>query len=254
MSGRDLFIEAQCLEKAPVVTFLEEQLVSLPSEFHVSYFGGGERPVKRPQFETANREYFHEYLRQKEYGVALFGDGFSLMAWARDGLPSRLLLHVRKMHPERIGQVPALFELFDKMGMVYVRASLYDEEDARNGYSFRHTVSSPSTGHGWVGRDFRRYVPGLYWQNYLSDSYAEQHGIRIAELAAELGVRPVRLTHGFLLRLYESPLDWREHASRIDEIVFNTPGFFSKRRVSIPEFVPLRESIEVLGRIEREWP
>ncbi len=64
----------------------------------------------------------------------------------------------------------------------------------------------------WVGRNARKWLPGLYWLNLISAEMAMHHGIPLDSLAA--ASRQYRdLGNGqYLFRLYDHPEDWKDSA------------------------------------------
>ena len=228
-------------------------LCELPSEFRVSHFGGGERPVRKPNFEISNRRRFDEYLRRHENSVVLFGDGLHVDTHPRKNGLSELSWHVRKLPFKRLAQFHDVFAYLDDIGCLYAFAVLFEEWVCKNGYPFRF-AGSTSTNHNWVGRDCQKYVPGLYWMNYFSDSYAEQHTIDTSRLGTDLRIEPVRLSRGWLLKLYDHPCDWAQHLPHVDAVTLNTPGFFSMRRVDLPEVVEPQKITEFIAESNLKWP
>ncbi len=108
--------------------------------------------------------------------------------------------------------------------------------------------------HGWFGRDYTRYIPGLYWRNYFSHQYAEEHGLDVTGLAARMNWKLSEMSGGWLLHLYDSPEAWRDEAQKVDDFLFDTPGFFSKRRLEVPASVSPRQTAALVERLGREWP
>jgi len=138
--------------------------------------------------------------------------------------------------------------------ILYGYAGMAREIDHRNGYTVRLVESGSGCGHGWVGRDYDRYVPGLYWLNVFPHEYIARHALDIAGLAARTGGKVHEFDWGVVLQLYESPELWVDKADRIDEIIYDTPGFFSKRRVDIPATIHLRDTIGLIKELGEAWP
>jgi hypothetical protein len=83
----------------------------------------------------------------------------------------------------------------------------------------------------WVGRDTRRYIPGLYWWTLLPASLAEQHGVPLSILvqAAQEHIEFEGQQH--LLRFYKKPEDWRSAASSMTELYRSCPGIFDVEKL-----------------------
>lgn len=66
-----------------------------------------------------------------------------------------------------------------------------------------------------VGRDFSKYLPGLFWLNFFGKPYLNAIGTkRVATTPARV---VERLKTGILVEIYEDPLLWNEEPSRILE-------------------------------------
>jgi hypothetical protein len=102
----------------------------------------------------------------------------------------------------------------------------------------------------WVGRDTRRYIPGLYWWTLLPASLAEQHGIPLSILvrAAQEHIELEGQQH--LLRFYESPEDWRS-AAVMGELYHSCPGIFDVEKLR-PKLRGMTNFLEI-NAILHDW-
>ena len=102
----------------------------------------------------------------------------------------------------------------------------------------------------WVGRDTRRYIPGLYWWTLLPASLAEQHGIPLSILvrAAQEHIGLEGQQH--LLRFYESPEDWRS-AAVMGELYHSCPGIFDVEKPR-PKLQGMTNFLEI-NAILHDW-
>ena len=124
--------------------------------------------------------------------------------------------------------VPEMHGLFAELAELDVRfgyACAHEEREHRN-----RVVRKMSYGvhEGWVGRDFSRYLPGLYWLTVIPVDLQQRLGVsvdRLRDLALELKLLSNR---NWLVRLYEEPQGWRNEAPRVDAWCATTPGAFSK--------------------------
>jgi hypothetical protein len=108
--------------------------------------------------------------------------------------------------------------------------------------------------HAWFGRDFRRYVPGLYWLNYFEAGYLRERGVDLQEIILVLPGKLTNLQNGIVLQLYEKPSDWQQYSSQVDDVLSRANGFFSRRRVVLPPVTTLREVFDVSAQIDKQWP
>jgi hypothetical protein len=87
-----------------------------------------------------------------------------------------------------------------------------------------------NTIESWVGRDTRRYVPGLYWWTLLPASLAEQHGIPLSTIAGAAREHIELEGQQHLFRFYEKPRDWQS-AAVMAELYRSLPGVFDVEKL-----------------------
>jgi hypothetical protein len=106
-------------------------------------------------------------------------------------------------------------------------ACVAEERERRNRIT---TKLGANTIESWVGRDTRRYVPGLYWWTLLPASLAEQHGIPLSTVvgAAQEHIELEGRQH--LLRFYEKPEDWQS-AAVMAKLYHSLPGVFDVEKL-----------------------
>ena len=106
-------------------------------------------------------------------------------------------------------------------------ACVAEEREHRNRITTKLGVN---TIHSWVGRDTRRFVPGLYWWTLLPASLAEQHGIPLSTIvgAAQEHIELDGQQH--LLRFYEKPEDWQS-AAVMAELYRSLPSVFDVEKL-----------------------
>lgn len=224
----------------------------MPPGLEPLYFSKSERLRRRPDCRTGNAAALDTYLAsQRDYYFHAATYKLCVFHWPRSG--TQLQFFVRSA-AQGTDLLTPLFSALDSQAMVYAYAGMDGEIDHRNGYLMRYTNTEGGFVHGWLGRDFHHHVPGLYWLNYFSREYTRKHSIDIADLAQRTGGTATELPNGHMLRLHDSPLEWDSRAEKIDDVIFETPGFFSKRRVTIPESVHTLEANRVIGEFGRQWP
>ncbi|PIV31053.1 MAG: hypothetical protein COS35_03360 [Zetaproteobacteria bacterium CG02_land_8_20_14_3_00_50_9] len=82
----------------------------------------------------------------------------------------------------------------------------------------------------WVGRDLSKYIPGLYWQTYISVDLAKEHSFDLAK-ACQIAEESTDYEKGVLLRFFEDPLDWNQYAEKLDNLCLTMDGVFSIKEV-----------------------
>jgi hypothetical protein len=107
-----------------------------------------------------------------------------------------------------------------------------------------------NTMESWVGRDPRKYVPGLYWWTLLPASLAKQHGIPLSILvdAAQEHIELEGEQH--LLRFYEKPEDWQS-AAFMAELYRSCPGIFDVEKLR-PKLQGVETFLEI-NAILHDW-
>lgn len=253
----NLLIEANFEKKADVLRFPLDGLAELPEPVRPTHFGMEERPRRRPANEIANTERFHRFVRSARGGFYLYGAGCTFEISPDHVRPEEppwseivFLAHLKGFRPA-LGK--AIMEIFFRFGAVYGFGADWDEYDERNGYTLQFI--DKGSVHGFLGRDFRRYVPGLYWLNYFSDDYRNDKGMEVGDIAEELGGTVLTTPGGTILQLYNGPADWRERNDAVCRIIDETPNVFSKRDVEFPTGVTRMEYIHGdASNFEDPWP
>lgn len=109
------------------------------------------------------------------------------------------------------------------VGIIFGYACCEAELYWRNNIYVRFAGGSSKT---WVGRDYQKYIPGLYWTTLISEDLASQHGVSLADLAADAVEHEQISGGGHMFRFYNRPEDWSSHKTRIDQLCSSMPGFF----------------------------
>ncbi len=237
----------------PVVAWAHSRFDQLPDDLAPTHFADSEHMVRKPTHSIANERCFSEFLRLHGGSGFYHGRRCSYDVTPYDNRPSEITLwgDAEDERFPRLGE--RLLELWEPLGMIYAFAGTWDEYRARNGYELQRPGGRSRSG--FYGRDFRRYVPGLFWLNYFSDQYASQQSIDLEGIVADLGGRLFRLAHGWGLRLYDQPTDWSHRSEEVQRRIRNTPGFFQKPPLELPLGLSPREELDwVHENIGLRWP
>lgn len=248
-------------DSQPIVRWLDGG-ADMPDEVRLQYFGDGERPVRKPSFLISDGNRYREHLRRREHGVTLFGDGFFVCASPGPVRP-RIELYpieqgcreVTKRARERrlLAHAERVLRHFVNRGLLYGRAGCWDEWRARNLFEFYVAWSTqPCTTP--VGRDIHKYLPGLYWVNYLSREFKAQHQLDLDSIARELDVPLFDWLGGYFLRLYDTPDQWESHRDQVTAVIERHPGIFAISRIERPppDLGPRAEQ-EYSSRVLSKW-
>lgn len=77
----------------------------------------------------------------------------------------------------------------------------------------------------WVGRDPKKYVPGLYWWTLLPAALAQQHHVSL-EAVKKVAIEHVEIeVSQHLFRFYDQPQDWQS-AAAVEALRASQPGIF----------------------------
>lgn len=251
MTEYDASLSAYFAEPAGVLRWEREALSRLPDDFRPTHFGLGERPIWKSANAIENRERFEAFLSAHQCGW-LYGDGFAVDVTVFDDLWSEICVWGTTADPRLRKYGRQLFETWDRYGAVYGYGAETAERRARNGYKVH--LASGGTSEGWFGRDMRRYVPGLYWLNYFSWDYLNEHPLNLEAIARDLEAQVFPADRGFVLQLYERPDEWRAKLEDVQRVIDRTPGMFSRTGIEVPQGLPGLEHLAWAERIFRQWP
>lgn len=105
-----------------------------------------------------------------------------------------------------------------------------------------------------IGEDISRYVPGLYWMNYLSRGFQKERKVDLRS-AIELANCVDEDERGVILKMFDHPFDWEQHTKSIDDVLAESQSFFSMRNVANPpDNLSLAEYSRFQRSISIDWP
>jgi hypothetical protein len=126
-------------------------------------------------------------------------------------------------------QAKALADQLGRANAVFGYVAEWDERLHRNRLTKKASYGLDET---WVGRDWRRYVPGVYWLTLVSERLLQMHSVPVEPLLAAAKSEIAKLDNGsYIFRFFESANEWRSEAQRLDDLCENVPGFFAISRV-----------------------
>lgn len=224
----------------------------MPCGIEFKYFGGGERPRKRPEFEIANKEQYQKHIVKCEYSPTLFAD----TCWTRvslfDQVPSDITIYDYNEKKDRhIEHAKAILRHFANLGAYFGAACRWDE------WSERHLLKWGNGNSAPVGKDTMKYVPGLYYATYISDAYAQERGVDLAFISQELSAEIEPWPSGKYIQLYRHADDWAEANEKISAFLAANSAFFGIRRLFHPDQLPADlswpERFQRVSEITRDW-
>jgi len=125
---------------------------------------------------------------------------------------------------DKVAQI--LMNRFAGFKTLYAYACEFDERKHQN-----RVVVKKSYGihEQWVGRDFTKYLPGIYWLNLVPGSLLERHGIDVQSIESVSILFEKSEDDKYLFQLYPESGDWKSHTKSIDSWRLNTSGVFFKK-------------------------
>ncbi len=123
-----------------------------------------------------------------------------------------------------------LMKMLATFPVIYAYASQIEEREHQN----RIVVKKPYGIHeAWVGRDFNRYLPGMYWLNLIPKSLLTKHGVTAKEINSIAISCEKSNNKNYLIQLYSSSIDWVDQVAKVDKWREDTPGVFYKQTAEI---------------------
>lgn len=107
----------------------------------------------------------------------------------------------------------------------YAYACQFEEREHQNRITAK---KSYGTEEMWVGRDYRRYLPGIYWLNLIPKSLLEKHNIPEATISSLAVSCELIEDRTYLVQLYPSSENWKQRTDELDVWREVTPGVFNK--------------------------
>lgn len=226
-------------------------LAEFPSTLAPLYFSESEKLSPRPACAVSNKRELSRYLSRGKPWFLFHGDGYYVDLQASAGPYDVVLLFARSMS-QHMATSRFLSSVLSAT-LVYGNAALAAEHEHRNGHEIL-VNETRKPAHLWLGQDFRRYVPGLYWGNAFSHEYVSAHSIDLGAITSRLGAQVVAMENGVWFELYDTPEKWIQHSDGVDKFLAESPAFFSKQDVELPNTVAARELVTLLGHIGQRWP
>ena len=208
------------------------ELLQLPSEIRPTHYGLTERPRRSPESSLNDMPRTRRFLDAHGTWFWLYGSRltYEFMRTTWGGLSWRVVGLETDTRFTRFGDT--IVQLMDNFHATHGLGACWNEYESRHGYQI--DFIDGGCEQDLCGRDFHRYVPGLYWMNYFSNAYCEAMQIDVPALVKALDGDVLKMRSGIRLRLYDKPTDWKLHASKVADVIHETKGFFSIRNVVIP--------------------
>lgn len=134
-----------------------------------------------------------------------------------------------------------------KLNLLYGYACRPDERAHRN----RIVAQKKYGAHeAWVGRDFRKWLPGVYWINVIPCGLLECHGLSIEEFNSIAHSIELIENRNYLVELYASPDQWLSNSDKIDDWCEGRGGVFGRAQAK-HDLDQAQNFIEASGVLDR---
>jgi hypothetical protein len=233
MSEAMLYFDDKCFEA------VIEALLRLPEPLRPNRFRRDEG-VPKPNDVITDVPRFRTFLDKGLNGAFLYAERI-IYGFFNAG-PGEFYLYVTDLDAQNAS---ILMHDLGGLGVSFGYAAEIAERCHRNRLVKK---ASYGTEEAWVGRNWHRYIPGLYWLTVIPESLAKQHEVPLETLKrAALAVEEP--TPGvWLLKFYESSEHWLAHSGQLDRLCEEIPGIFaiSCVRPAFEEAKTFLETAEVL--------
>ena len=192
---------------------------ALPKELRPLYFSNDETEVASKTNLIEDSKRFSAFVEAQKYGFFLRSHNISYNIRT---VPQKAVICDGFLDVE-YGLATEFLAQMTAAKPVFGFACVPEEREWRNRVIVRlgnNTIES------WVGRDTRKYVPGLYWTTLMSHALAMRHGISIPDLKRN-AIECKCIGDFHLFRFYENPNDWLANKGKMDELCLLSAGIFS---------------------------
>ena len=110
----------------------------------------------------------------------------------------------------------------------YAYACKYEEREHQNRITSKKSYGTEEV---WVGRNYSRYLPGIYWLNLIPKSLLEKHCVSEKAISSMALSCDLFGGQNYLVQLYPGSDGWQERVEEIDVWRETTPGVFYKAKV-----------------------
>lgn len=109
--------------------------------------------------------------------------------------------------------------------LCYAYACQFEEREHQNRITAKKSYGTEEI---WVGRDYRRYLPGLYWLNLIPKTLLEMHKIPLPAISSIAESCELIGEKNYLVQLYPSSETWRQRAEKVNTWRKAATGVFEK--------------------------
>lgn len=221
----------------------------LPTPVRPVYFTEDEGKIVKANVLSDERR-FEGFLKENTLGFHLYSEdrqtSIDLSLWSTSYNEVNLDLEFE----DHAKYVTDFIRCLVEHGPIYGFACDLEERKHRNYHVMK---IAPWTFNHYIGRDLKKYIPGVYWYTLVSDGLLERHGVSLADLSAE-AVSTEKLGDGslYLHKFYDRADEWKQNTRRLDDLCERVPGMFSRRAAD--DMFKEAKSYKEHGEIRDLWP
>lgn len=261
MGKQNVLIQGCFEDPKPLRDWITDCPKTMPVALRPTTYGHHEVPSKRNSKPIADYKVFSQEAQQTEFGLFLHGKN-AVVHWTHgEGtlwsecqlwFKSKLWFESACI-ADAASYCEQLLSEWSDIDCYYAFGAHWSEYRARNGYEYA-VGDKGGKREGWAGRNYTKYVPGLYWLNYFSRQYIETMKIDYNIIANELSSRVHSLRAGVVLCLYHKPTDWIDKNESVRGFLRTNKQFFNIEDVPTPgRILTSKESLEWSSKIFQEW-
>ncbi len=231
-----------------IIAWIRLQQHILPKQVALIHVGEDEGKISKRNI-LGSDEQFSRFVADNDTGFFLFSDFVSAdvnlstskgkpnVYYFQDDNPCELL----------VSNSYKIIDSFSKTNALLVRACLDEELTYKNNVTVKLDIGKVES---WVGRDIARYIPGIYWLNWISDSYAAMLNLDMSEIASNLDAPIERVGHGNMFRVSEDPRSWKEKLPAIRDMASKNERIFYVDKVDLRNVTTYAQ----LQKATNAWP
>jgi hypothetical protein len=204
------------------LSILIETLLGLPHDLRPQFFSYGEK-IRNKKDLVDDSERFEPFLKKALSGFFLFSQKLLFQFLIAENVDIQFFIEGVSREDAKL-LVKQLSKCLPAFGYV----SNIDERRHRNTLAKQASYGHQTAG---VGIDWRRYIPGIYWITVIPNTLIELHHVPFDKLKAAAEGCEESIPGVWMLRFFDDPDKWQEHAERLDRLCAETPGIFSVSRV-----------------------
>ena len=224
-----------------------EVLIRLPDPLKPLQYASGERMPKAETQMVSDNERFASFVKQNPTGFMLVNQKLRYN-FVRRSNNSYFLITVdagKKDLPEDFA-----LSVISALCAVDVAFAFVCEESE---YYHRNRVFrtfGDSNVEAWIGRELKRYLPGLYWITIISRTECDQRAWNFSDFPRKYKNLNISEKH-LAMQLYDRADDWNA-CEIVDDYCYTHSAFFSKRQALME--LNVMTDHETFCQCLRRWP